>query len=77
MYNLVIYYGKETLLTIIPGKNHTTNVIMTLMEPLANMEYDLYTDRFYTSPEVATELLQISTPSLEQYRPTGATCLQL
>lgn len=61
MYNLVIYYGKETLLTIIPGKNHTTNVIMTLMEPLANMGYDLYTDRFYTSPEVATELLQIST----------------
>ena len=25
------------------------------------MGYDLYTDRFYTSPEVATELLQIST----------------
>ena len=61
MYNLLIYYGKETLLTIIPGKNHTTNVIMTLMEPLANMGYDLYTDRFYTSPEVATELLQICT----------------
>ena len=61
MYNLLIYYGKETLLSIIPGKNHTTNVIMTLMEPLANMGYDLYTDRFYTSPEVATELLQIST----------------
>ena len=59
MYNLVIYYGKETLLSVIPGKNHTTNVVMTLMEPLSNMGYDLYVDRFYTSPELATELLRI------------------
>lgn len=61
MYNVVIYYGKETLLNTIPGMNHTTNVIMTLMEPLQNMGYDLYTDRFYTSPQVATQLLGIST----------------
>jgi len=61
MYNLLIYYGKETLLTSVPGRNHTTKVIMTLMEPLANMGYDLYTDRFYTSPQVATDLLQIQT----------------
>ena len=61
MYNLLIYYSKETLLTSVPGGNHTTKVIMTLMEPLANMSYDLYTDRFYTSPQVATELLQIKT----------------
>ena len=60
MYNVVIYYGKETLLNTIPGMNHTTNVIMTLMEPLQNMGYDLYTDRFYTSPQVATQLLGIS-----------------
>ena len=59
MYNLVIYYGKETLLSVIPGKNHTTNVVMTLMEPLSNMGYDLYVDRSYTSPELATELLRI------------------
>ena len=59
IYNLVIYYGKETLLSVIPGKNHTTNVVMTLMEPLSNMGYDLYVDHFYTSPELATELLRI------------------
>ena len=59
MYNLVIYYGKETLLSVIPGKNHTTNIVMTLMEPLSNMGYNLYVDRFYTSPELATELLCI------------------
>ena len=61
MYNLVIYYGKETLLSVIPGKNHTTNVVMTLMEPLSNMGYNLYVDHFYTSPELATELLRIGT----------------
>ena len=59
MYNLVIYYGKETLLSVIPGKNHKTNIVMTLMEPLSNMGYDLYVDRFCTSPELATELLRI------------------
>ena len=56
MYNLVIYYGKETQLITAPGLNHTTRVILTAMTPLANMGYDLYTDRFYTSPIVADEL---------------------
>lgn len=31
------------------------------MEPLANMGYDLYTDRFYTSPQLADELLRVGT----------------
>jgi hypothetical protein len=61
MYNLVIYYGKETQLLTRPGLNHTTNVVLTLMNPLANLGYDLYTDRFYTSPVLASELLHIST----------------
>ena len=61
MYNLLVYYGKETLLTRRPGLNHKTNVVMTLTDPVANMGYDLYTDRFYTSPEVAGELLNIGT----------------
>ena len=61
MYNLVIYYGKETQLITRPGLNHTTNVVLTLMHPLAGLGYDLYTDRFYTSPMLATELLLMDT----------------
>ena len=61
MYNLVIYYGKETQLITKPGLNHTTNVVLTLMHPLSDLGYDLYTDRFYTSPMLATELLQMHT----------------
>ena len=41
MYNLIIYYGKETELITRAGLNHTTNVVLTLMNPLANMGYDL------------------------------------
>ena len=59
LYN-IIYYGRETHL-ITSGLNHTTNVVLTLMDPLKNRGYDLYTDRFYTSPQLATELLHIGT----------------
>ena len=31
------------------------------MDPLCDLGYDLYTDRFYTSPQLAEELLQIGT----------------
>ena len=60
MYNLVIYYGRETQL-ICTEHNHTTNVVLTLMNPLAGLGYDLYTDRFYTSPLLASELLKVNT----------------
>ena len=53
MYNVTIYYGKETELITRPGLNHTTKVVLTLMDPLCDLGYDLYTDRFYTSPEFA------------------------
>ena len=61
MYNLVIYYGKETQLHARPGLNQTTNVVLTLMDPLAHLGYDLYTDRYYTSPILASELLRMDT----------------
>ena len=61
MYNIIIYYGKETQLILKPGLNHTTNVVLTLMDPLKDLGYDLYTDRFYTSPILAEELLSIGT----------------
>ena len=60
MYNLVIYYGRETQLTC-TEHNHTTNVVLTLMTPLVGLGYDLYTDRFYTSPLLASELLKLNT----------------
>ena len=44
-----------------PGLNHTTKVVLTLMAPLAGRGYDLYTDRFYTSPQLALELGTIDT----------------
>ena len=61
MYNVIIYYGKETQLITKPGLNHTTNVVLTLVDPLRGLGYDLYTDRFYTSPILAEELLHIGT----------------
>ena len=61
MYNLIIYYGKETQLLTRSGLNHTTTVVLTLMDPLKDLGYDLYTDRFYTSPILAEELLSIGT----------------
>ena len=61
MYNLLVYYGKETQLLTKPGLNHTTNVVLTFVHPLRDLGYDLYTDRFYTSPMLASELLHIHT----------------
>ena len=57
----IIYYGKETKIVHIRGLNHTTNVVLTLMAPLANKGYDLYTDSYYTSPQLARQLLEIGT----------------
>ena len=61
MYSTLIYYGKETLLLTRPGLNHTTIVVLSLTDPMANLGYDLYLDRFYSSPELAAELLKINT----------------
>ena len=60
-HDIIIYYGKETKIIHIPGLNHTTNVVVTLMVPLASKGYDLYTDRYYTSLQLARQLLEIGT----------------
>ena len=65
LHNIIIYYGKEKKLVHIPGLNQTTNVVLTLMAPLANKGYDLYTDRYYTSPQLARQLLEIGTTITE------------
>ena len=59
MHNLRIYYGKNTNLVRNPELSHTVKVVLTLTEHLHNKGYDLYTDRFYTSPALAEELDKI------------------
>ena len=52
------YYSKETQLldSDIP---HTAKVVMTLAAPFHHQGYDLYIDRFYSSPLLATELSKV------------------
>ena len=38
---------------------HTVRVVLTLVEPFQNQGYDLYIDRFYSSPLLATELSKV------------------
>ena len=58
MHRVCIYYGKETQL-IDSDLPHTVKVVMTLVEPFHNKGYDLYLDRFYGSPLLATELSKV------------------
>ena len=53
---LCIYYGPETVLGDFPSLGQTGRVVCTLAEPFSNSGYDLYIDRFYSSPSVATQL---------------------
>ena len=43
MYNVLIYYGKETILTAPSSLNQTTGVVLTLHTPILDKGYDLYT----------------------------------
>ena len=61
LYSLVIYYGRETQLLPCPDLNHTTRVVLTVAQPVFSLGYDLYTDRFYTSPTLAEELEKVGT----------------
>ena len=55
---LQIYYGKETQL-LDSDLPHTAKVVMTLAAPFHHQGYDLYIDRFYSSPLLATELSKV------------------
>ena len=57
MYCTLIYYGKEMQLIHLPRYNHTTRVVLTLINPLTHQGYDLFVDRFYSSPELALALM--------------------
>lgn len=53
-----IYYGKETQL-VDQALPHTAKVVMTLVQPYHHLGYDLYVDRFYSSPLLCTELTKV------------------
>ena len=55
LYNLCIYYGKDTQL-VRPDLPHTVRVVLTLIDGLQGKGYDLYVDRFYSSPLLAEEI---------------------
>ena len=67
VHNMCIYYGKETTL-LQPELPHTVRVVLTLMEGLHNMGYDLYVDRFYNSPLLAMELKKIGITVTGMYK---------
>lgn len=57
-FNVAIYYGKDTDL-IRPDLPHTARVVLTLADGLEHKGYDLYIDRFYNSPMLATEMTKM------------------
>ena len=61
LHQVVIYYGRETELIQCPGASVTVKIVITLAEPLKSLGYSLYCDRFYSSPDLATRLLEQDT----------------
>ena len=53
-----IYYRKETQL-LESSLPPTVRVVMTLIEPFHHQGYDLYLDRFCSSPLLSTELSKV------------------
>lgn len=58
LQRVCVYFGKETQL-VDSQHSHTVRVVQTLVEPFHNRGYDLYVDRFYSSPTLATELTKV------------------
>ena len=59
LQRVCVYYGKETQL-VDNDHLHTVRVVETLVEPFHNKGYDLYVDRFYNNPLLATEVKKVS-----------------
>ncbi len=58
LHKVRIYFGKDTQLveSTLP---HTVRVVLTLCDHLHNKGYDLYIDRFYSSPILAKHLCDV------------------
>ena len=75
-------YGRETQYLPCPDLNHTTRVVLTVAQPVFSLGYDLYKDRFYTSPTLAKELEKVGTTltgtvlSNRKGKPLAAKCKQ-
>ena len=76
MQRACIYYGRETELINREDLGQTPRVVLTLVEQLHHKGYDLYMDRYYTSPTLAAELTKVGITVTELYRPTGRECPQ-
>lgn len=63
MLGCIVYTGSETYSSGSPYANlpKTTQVVMNLVEPYLDKGYHLYTDRFYSSVPLATQLATRST----------------
>ncbi|GFW12656.1 piggyBac transposable element-derived protein 4 [Trichonephila clavipes] len=71
VWSLIIYTGKGTLFD--EKYKHmcmSSQVVMTLMEPLLNKGHCLTTDNFYSSPELADILIQSLTDMYGTLKPT-------
>ena len=55
----LLYYGKQTELIDRPDLTHTVRVLLTLVEYLKNKGYNLFIDKFYTSPILAHTMAAI------------------
>ena len=58
LQRVCVYYSKETQL-VENDLPHTVRVVQTLVVLFHNKGYDLYVDRFYTSPLLASELTKV------------------
>ena len=59
MHNLHLYYRKDTHLIDNPEASYIVKVVTTLTDHLRDKGYNVYTDRFYTSPLLADALEQM------------------
>ena len=59
LQRVCVYYGRETELIDREDLGQTTKVVLTLVQPFHHKGYDLYVDRFYSSPTPATELSNV------------------
>ena len=58
LYGLRLYFGKETDILSDSQLLQTTRTVFTLTQPLEGLHHHVNTDRFYSSPELASELEQ-------------------
>ena len=59
LQRVCVYYGREIELIDREDLGQTSRVVLTLIEPLKHKGYDLYIDRYYSSPVLAIELSKI------------------